>query len=136
MKQVRVFQEVLASDGINPSKTWPAGSIADLNDAKADYVIGMSDGVLVSPPINSVAPACQATIVNGSTITCNNGTWLGDAPITYTYQWYDGANPVVGRTAATYATVVGDVGKVLHCRVTATNAIGTAWHDSNNCTVT
>ena len=77
-------------------------------------------------PTNIVAPAITGTPRPGETLTTSIGTWIGTAPITYTYQWYADAAPISGQTANTYAVPnsPGEVGKLIHAVVTATNGIG------------
>lgn len=137
MIKVRVNQQVLGSDGTNPSVMTPAGSVADLNDNHARYLVGMNGGSYVTP-INLVAPTLDAaTVANGGTVNCNsNGTWAGDPTINFTYQWYAGNTALAGKTTAALATVAGDVGKTVRCRVTGTNGVGNTFADSAPCIVT
>lgn len=76
-------------------------------------------------PSFSVAPVLSASGNQnvGTVITCGNGTVLGVPTITYTYQWKrDGVNFVNANN--TYTLLVGDVGSVITCSVTATNGFG------------
>lgn len=76
-------------------------------------------------PANTVLPAITGTAQVGQVLTVSNGTWTGTPAPTFARQWKaDGAN-IAGATATTYTPVVGDVGKVITCTVTATNAAGT-----------
>ena len=77
-------------------------------------------------PVNTVAPDTTGDAKVGSVLTTTQGTWTGTAPITYTYQWYQGINVISGATANTYTVQAGDLGSVVICRVTATNAYGGA----------
>src|SRR5690606_24450297 len=38
-------------------------------------------------PSNTAVPTLSGTQKVGSSLTSSTGTWTGDAPITYTYQW-------------------------------------------------
>ena len=75
-------------------------------------------------PVNTVAPDTTGDAKVGSVLTTTQGTWTGTAPITYTYQWYQGINPIVGATSNTYTVQASDLASVVVCRVTATNAVG------------
>lgn len=89
--------------------------------------------VVVAAPYNTVAPtAPTGTKTQGQTLTAVTGTWIGDATITYTYQWIrhtsatsqtDGVN-IAGATSATYVLAAGDVGKYVSVKITATNSAG------------
>lgn len=78
------------------------------------------------PPVNTVIPNITGDLVAGGVLTCSDGTWTGAAPITFTYQWFRGAIELSLETASTYTVVAADVGEVLTCEVTATNAVGAA----------
>ncbi len=43
-----------------------------------------------APPQNTVAPSLTAPAVQGVPLTADPGTWTGDAPLTYSYEWSDG----------------------------------------------
>ncbi|MBO7735342.1 MAG: hypothetical protein J6S67_22440 [Methanobrevibacter sp.] len=84
-----------------------------------------------NPPVLTAAPAISGTAQVGETLTCSNGTFTGDATITYTYQWFANGVAVQGATANTVTLVADDVGKIFMCRVTARNAAGYAFGFSN-----
>src|SRR5262245_8648510 len=93
-------------------------------------------------PVNTVAPAITGTVALGNTLTSDNGTWSG-SPTSYTYQWQRSSNSGSTwvnipnytsqgtPTAATHTVVGFDVGSVLRCVVTATNANGSTPANSN-----
>lgn len=91
-------------------------------------------------PYNTVLPAVSGTTTQGSTLTTTNGTWAGDATITYARQWQRGnssdandpswANISI-ETATTYVLALADVGKYIRCKVTATNSVGSTVAFSN-----
>jgi predicted secreted protein len=91
-------------------------------------------------PYNTVRPAITGTLDEGDTLTTTNGTWVGDATITFARAWQRGnsADPndpswanISAATALTYDLVAADVGKYIRCRVTATNGVGSTVAFSN-----
>jgi hypothetical protein len=83
-------------------------------------------------PTNTEAPAVTGTPQVGQTLTSSTGTWTGDAPITFAFQWLrcdangNNCNPIAGATNPTYTVVQADVGNTIRSHVTATNAAGSA----------
>jgi len=88
--------------------------------------------VNVIAPVNTVAPVISGTAVVGQTLTSTTGTWTGDLPISYSYQWKRGATNI-GTNASTYTLVQADAGNIINitCVVTATNAGGSVNATSN-----
>jgi len=79
-------------------------------------------------PKLTVAPAIttDGTPAAGEVVTVSNGTFTGDATITYAYQWFAGGVAIAGANANTFTITAAQSGKVLTARVTATNASGSA----------
>jgi hypothetical protein len=88
-------------------------------------------GVAPALPVNTVAPVVSGTAVVGQTLTTTNGTWT-NSPSSFSYQWFRGATPV-GTNSVNYTPVQADAGNTsnITCRVTATNAGGSANATSN-----
>lgn len=85
------------------------------------------------PPLNTIGPIIAGkNIVNGLLKVIDNGTWTGDLPITFTYQWQRNGIDIVGETASTYICVMADLGSNISCIVTATNIAGSASSHSNS----
>lgn len=89
--------------------------------------------VVVNPTAGGVAPeftaapAISGTIEVGEVATCSTGTATGDATITYAYQWFAGGVAITTLgNASTFTITSTQLGKKLSCRVTATNASGSA----------
>lgn len=84
-------------------------------------------------PVNTVAPAITGTPTVGQQLAASTGTWTGTATITYSYQWLRGAGstPIAGANAALYTAALADVGQVLRCRITASNAFAEVTATSN-----
>jgi len=83
-------------------------------------------------PQNTAKPKVTGTAQEGQTLTADNGTWTGTAPITYAYQWQrcdaSGAScaDIAGATSGQFKTGSADVGKTLRIRVTASNGAGSS----------
>jgi hypothetical protein len=77
-------------------------------------------------PTNTVLPAITGTPTSGQTLSVSDGTWTGDAPIVYAYQWKADGTTISGATISTYTLTDTEIGKVITCTVTATNAAGSA----------
>lgn len=115
---------------------------AEQADAVAFTANFESTGVLTASlaPYNTVLPAVTGTTTVGQTLTRTLGTWAGDATITYATQWQSStlADPkaptwadISGATGATRVLAVGESGKYIRARVTATNARGSTVAFSN-----
>ncbi len=83
-------------------------------------------------PRNATPPTISGTPQVGQKLTANNGTWTGQQPLTFTYQWRrcdsNGANcsDISGATGKTYVLTSADLGTTARVRVTARNVAGTA----------
>lgn len=129
---------VQGNNGVDP----PISHIFTITVTDVDEGAGVA-------PVNTVLPVVTGTLNEGDTLTTTNGTWTGDATITYAYQWYraitavagvgppldDGTNylgvAIAGATSATHVLVHADAGEIIFCDVTATNGAGSAVKSSN-----
>jgi hypothetical protein len=95
----------------------------------AGTVLVSTAGAAVAP-VNTVVPTVAGTLVVGSTLTAAPGTWSGDAPITFTYQWQRCDSPattcadIAGAGSPTYVLAPLDGGGTVRVAVTGTNATG------------
>ncbi len=71
-------------------------------------------GMIFGPPRTEV----------GDNISCYQGEWSGEPSIAY--QWLRDGAEIPGATAEQHEVTAADLGSVLQCRVTASNAGGTA----------
>src|SRR5262249_34212505 len=97
----------------------------------AAIVVGVASGVerkAAVAPANSSAPSISGTASTGSTVTANQGTWTGSAPISYQYQWQvcddkgNACHDITGATAQTYVIKDADKGNTLRVEVIASNS--------------
>ena len=80
----------------------------------------------ISPPVNISLPSITGDTRVGSRLTSSTGSWLGYPTITFTYQWYKEDTPIPLATNTSYITQTDDIGKLIICKVTGTNTIGSA----------
>lgn len=95
-----------------------------LKTQTAEQIAGTPSTPPATAPQNTALPVISGSPDVGTTISVSNGTWTGDAPITYTYQWNVAGTPVSGQTSQTYTVQVGNAGKAITATVTATNSAG------------
>lgn len=75
-------------------------------------------------PANTVAPSIAgSTGTEGNVLTAALGTWTGDMPMTFAYQWIKGGVNISGATSSSYTILSGDVGSTITVRITATNSV-------------
>ena len=81
-------------------------------------------------PVNTQRPSVSGSMVEGSTVTVNRGSWTGGGTITFTYQWLrcdsGGGNcsSIPGATGTQYQLTANDVGRKVRVNVTARNSAG------------
>jgi hypothetical protein len=82
-------------------------------------------------PASSKQPSISGTATVGMTLSGSRGSWVGDEPITYTYQWMrcdtegNACKAISGTNKTTYVLINADSGKTIRFKVTAHNARGT-----------
>ena len=87
-------------------------------------------------PENTLAPSIIGSTTVGSILTCDDGQWIGTAPIIITRRWRrDDADFTPAATDPTYTTTEIDAGTTITCRVTAENDFGSLSVTSNGITV-
>ena len=82
------------------------------------------------PPSNTAPPTISGIPAVGQTLAAGNGSWSGDAPMTFAYQWRrcvgTSCADIGGETAQSYVVTAADEGATLEVRVNATNAAGSS----------
>jgi hypothetical protein len=115
------------------------GALLAVATAGAAVFGALGNAAPTQPSAQAVAPANTApptisdtTPQTGQTLTASPGTWRGDQPIVFTYQWLrcnaGGRNcvPIPTANTRTYTVQSADAGNTLRVRVTATNADGSS----------
>src|SRR5437868_4724159 len=80
------------------------------------------DGVA---PANVVLPAIAGSLHQGARLSASAGSWSGDGPLMYAYQWLrcdsagDSCAEISGATGDHYRATSSDVGATVRVRVTA-----------------
>ena len=127
---------ILYNRGIVAGPTRPNGGNEDF-DLEVFTLGFVQEEIVVEPttagnaPQLSVAPAITGTAEVGETLTCSSGTFTGDTPISYSYQWFAGGVAIDGATSSTYDLTAAETGKKIMCRVLAKNTAGSAQGFSN-----
>jgi hypothetical protein len=97
-------------------------------NSNATSVVATSSG----QPASTAAPTISGSPIVGQELSASNGTWVGDEPLTYSYQWQhcdDAGNAckaISGATTRTYKVAKGLVGDTIRVKVTAKNSRGSA----------
>ena len=73
-------------------------------------------------PVNTSVPAIHGSATAGAELMCTPGGWTGAT--SFAYEWLRDAAPLAA--GANYRPRASDVGHLLSCRVTASNAAGSA----------
>jgi hypothetical protein len=74
-------------------------------------------------PAPTVAPVISGTVEVGEELTVSTGTWSG-SPTSYAYQWTADGADIAGATAASFTLTSAELGAMVGCAVSATDAYG------------
>jgi hypothetical protein len=102
---------------------------ASVKTSDPPLLVAPFEGTSPPEPVSFQPPHVSGTAEVGNLLTCEPETWRGNP--TFTYQWLSNGVEIVGAGSSTYTTVATDEGAAVQCRLTATNADGTAVGDSN-----
>jgi hypothetical protein len=113
--------------------TTPGNSFANI--AQATYTSGAAPTTSAPPtttapptlsaPARVTSPTISGTAKVGLSVTCNRGTWT-NSPTAYAYQWFRSGTAITGATSNRRTLNSNDYAKTITCRVTASNAAGSA----------
>jgi hypothetical protein len=88
---------------------------------------GCDIGAFQAQPVTPSAPPVVAGNPDvGQTLTCGTGTWGGDGPLSYSYEWLRNGVVIAGQNSATYLLAAADAYQQVACRVTARGPRGQA----------
>jgi hypothetical protein len=89
------------------------------------------------PPVNTSAPTISGTPKPGNVLTCSSGTWSGDQPQSYSFQWLRDTQVVLGFQAGQtqYALSAADDGHTVTCQVSAAQTAAAGGATANASTV-
>ena len=85
-----------------------------------------------TPPANTTPPSITGTPQVGATLNASTGSWSGNPPPTFAFEWRrcDAGGgtcvAVAGAAGASYALVAADEGKTVRVAVTGSNSAGSA----------
>jgi Glycosyl hydrolase family 26 len=86
----------------------------------------------LSRPTNTSLPTIAGSAAAGFELSTSSGSWTGDTPMTFGYEWRrcdplgSSCAPIPGATGQTYVLTATDAGATLRAVVTATNTSGSA----------
>jgi hypothetical protein len=109
-----------------------ATSARGSTNAASNSLVPTAVVVPIAAPANTAPPSIPAAAGVGDALVCTPGTWTGSPA--FAFRWLRDGAPVAGATGQFFVVGSGDVGHVLSCRVTATNAGGSASATSNTVT--
>lgn len=88
--------------------------------------VAVDSGRTPVPTANASPPVLSGTPRAGQVVSCSQGTWTGDLPLSYAYAWLRDGTPIDGATASTLLLGAADVDRTLQCQVTASGPGGSA----------
>ena len=87
-------------------------------------------GTVVGPPVNTSTPLVRGTMLVGSVVTADPGSWTGRESISFSYRWLrcntQGAEcvSIAGATRGNYRLSSADLNRKMRFNLTARNALG------------
>mgnify|MGYP003632459419 CR=1 FL=1 len=97
----------------------------------ANYVY-WTEAANVGAPFTLTPPVISGTPSVGNTLATTNGSGSSDPFPNFSYQWMKDATVIPGATSGTLALITEDIGGIITCVVSATNAAGRINTTSNS----
>lgn len=90
-----------------------------------------TSAVVAGSPLNTAPPVLSSEVHVGATLTASTGTWVGNTPFTYSYEWLRCTAPgscstISSATTSSYTLKSEDAGKTIVVAVTAENGVSPA----------
>lgn len=107
----------------------PDGMLSELLAAYNGLEKLLQDGLpaTAAPPVNTALPTITGIAGLGELLSVSAGSWTGSPAPTISFQWLRNGGVIAGATLSSYLTAFpADNGASITCRVTASNASGTA----------
>jgi Cutinase len=101
----------------------PSASFCAVVDNKGNVVTYSGSPPAISPK-NVSLPTISGSARVWQTLSCAQGSWTGNLPLTFAYQWRRDGAAISGATGSTYVVEEADAGHTLTCEVIATNGVG------------
>ena len=98
--------------------------------AATSVVQAAAAGPTPAAPSNTTPPSIGGTTQVGATLNGSSGSWGGDSPMSFAYQWQTcdssggSCTAISGATATSYSLSTTDVGHAVRLQVKATNDVG------------
>jgi hypothetical protein len=111
--------------------------VAQNADGSATATSNPTAPIQSARPANTTEPSISGNPVVGQRLTGNRGEWVGNTPITYSFQWLrcnangEDCAEIPGASDNTYVLVEADLNRRIRVRVTARNDAGTRSAISN-----
>jgi hypothetical protein len=112
--------------------------VATNADGVAGATSNPTGAVQSARPANTTEPSISGTPAVGQRLTANRGEWVGNAPITYSFQWLrcnangEDCAEIPAATDTAYIVQQADANRTIRVRVTARNDAGTRSALSNS----
>ena len=105
----------------------------------SNQALSGATGTVVNPgalPANTKQPDPSGKAEDGQNVTVDPGTWSGQKPIAFSYQWQSCnaagvCTDIAGATSQSFTVTSTQVGSKLRAMITATNSAGKATASSN-----
>jgi len=93
------------------------------NNNGATVAVSTQSG-LVDALYNVQLPIVRGFLIPGQVLETTEGIWSSKFPMTYSYQWLNNGNNIVGEQTSTYTLASSDIGATISVRVTAVTSLG------------